>query len=322
MSGVSLAAAGLYLFLRVMFACDGCLTSGYGEHLSVCLFVCLSGCLRVCVSGCLPLCLSASLLLSLSLSLSLSLPPPPPPPSLFDRIPQNPVALVLTHGAARGTVARDIVQQQHLAIAAALLAAGVLDMLYGAAVYTKRRFEISATRSCRSCFAVFEADWVHEGWFGSIAAIGLIFISHPQADAHNALIHVIIGVALVLGAHTIVNERRNGFLPKLVLANAAVDGETTVAAPAAMDAIATAPRGLVAAGMCFMCAAIGLAAFRESKSEHVGVDVACSPAGYALVVGTECWSAALVVSAAMVAVLRNARGTSDGGDENDAAVFG
>ena len=236
---------------------------------------------------------------------------------------ENLVASFLTHTTRReNTVARDVVQQQHLAIAAALLAAGVLDMLYGAAVFTRRRYETSTTRSCRSRIAVFEADWLHEGWFGSIAAIGLIFISHPQADAHNALIHVTIGVALVLGAHFIVNERRNGFLPKVVLANAAVDGETTVAAPAAVDAISTAPRGLVAAGMCFMSAAIGLAGFRESTSEHVGVDVACSPAGYALVVGAECWSAVLVVSVGMLAVLSDARATSDGGDEDDGAVFG
>jgi hypothetical protein len=55
-----------------------------------------------------------------------------------------------------------------------------------------------------------------------------VFIAHPQADTHNALIHVTIGVALVLGAHAIVCERRNSFLPKLVLANAALDGEATV----------------------------------------------------------------------------------------------
>jgi hypothetical protein len=220
-------------------------------------------------------------------------------------------------------VAKDIVQQQHLAIAAALLVAGMLDVLYGAAVYNRRMHGSSTTRSCLSRVNVFEANWVHEGWFGSIAAIGLVFIAHPQADTHNALIHVTIGVALVLGAHAIVCERRNSFLPKLVLANAALDGEATVAVPAAMEAIATAPRGVVAAGICFMSAAVGLALFRESESEHVGVDVACSPAGYALVVGVECWSALLAISAAMAAALiLDARTVSDGGNDDDASALG
>ena len=222
------------------------------------------------------------------------------------------------------TVARDIVQQQHLAIAAALVAAGVLDMLCGAAAYTKRRGDGRASRGCRSSIVTFDdkASWVHEAWFSSIAAIGLIFIAHPQADTRNALIHVTIGVALVIGAHAIVCERRNGFVPKLVLANAAVDGETTAAEPAAMDAIGTAPRGVVAAGACFMSAAIGLASFRESESEHVGVDVACSPAGFALVIGTECWSILLMLSAVVAAAVSRGRQTRAVSRAADAADFG
>jgi hypothetical protein len=90
-----------------------------------------------------------------------------------------------------------------------------------------------------------------------------------------------------------------------------------------MEAIATAPRGVVAAGICFMSAAVGLALFRESESEHVGVDVACSPAGYALVVGVECWSALLAISAAMAAALiLDARTVSDGGNDDDASALG
>ena len=92
-----------------------------------------------------------------------------------------------------------------------------------------------------------------------------------------------------------------------------------MAAPAAMDAIETAPRGVVMAGMCFVSAAIGLAAFRESESEHLGVDVACAPAGYALVVGTECWSMALMVCATVASTLSvSAQTHSDGEDSRDA----
>lgn len=288
-SGASLAAAGVYLFLRVMFACDGCLESGYGAPDDFLHF--FDGFSKIFFS-----------------------------PPLRRLLSQNNHSTFFLCVVA---VSQDIVQQQHLAIAAALLAAGLLDMLYGAAIYNKRRYGDSTTHNCLSRFQVFEADWVHEGWFGSIAAIGLMFIAHPQADTHNALIHVTIGVALVLGAHAIVCERRNSFLPKLVLTNAALDGEATVAVPATMDAIATAPRGVVPAGVCFMSAAVGLAAFRESELEHVGVEVACSPAGYALVVGTECWSVLLAVSAAMAAALKlDARAASDGGNNDDASALG
>jgi hypothetical protein len=286
-SGASLAAAGVYLFLRVMFACNGCVASGYGAS-SPTDPVCPCGALR---SSCSDI-------------------------------------MVLDTA-----VARDIVQQQHLAIAAALLAAGSLDALHGKAL-RERRLRSGRSRAAApnpsARIAAFEADWVHDGWFGSIAAIGLIFIAHPQADAHNALIHVTIGVALVLGAHAIVGERRNGFMPKLVLANAAVDGESTVAAPAAMDAIDVAPRGMVTAGACFVTAAIGLAAFQESESEHVGVDVACSPAGWALVVGTESWALCLLLlaGAAWAFHPRLSAGSDDmeaeeeAGQDEDAAVFG
>lgn len=227
-SGTSLATAGVYLYLRVMFACDGCVSSGY--------------------------------------------------------------------------VARDIVQQQHLAIAAALQAAGAMDVLHGLALRSKRRCSDSGSEQGR--IEVFLAGWVHDCWFASITAIGLIFIAHPQANTRNAALHVTIGVALVIGAHAIAGERRNGFLPKLVLVNGAVDGEAIIAAPAAMEAIGAAPRMIFVGGLCFPSAAISLAAFQESESAHVGVDVACSPAGYALVVGTEAWALLLAAVCCVVAALK------------------
>ena len=84
---------------------------------------------------------------------------------------------------------------------------------------------------------MFASEWVHDCWFAHVAAIGLIFITHPQADTRNSLIHYTIGAALVLGAHAIVAERRHGFLPRLVLANAAVDAQAVAADSAAMDSV-------------------------------------------------------------------------------------
>ena len=179
------------------------------------------------------------------------------------------------------------------------MAAGGLDILHGLALRSKRRSSDTATS--RGRIEVFLADWVHECWFASIAAIGLIFIAHPQANTRNAVLHVTIGVALVIGAHAIAGERRNSFLPKLVQLNGAVDGESTLAAPAAMEAIGVAPRMIFVGGLCFPSAAIALVAFQESESAHVGVDVACSPAGYALVVGAEVWAALVAVVVCVVA---------------------
>ena len=213
-SAASFITAGIYLFLRVLFLCDGCLSSGYT--------------MRDIVQQCAPPVLamghapcrrphaaeysrgavfagstSPSLRHSSAPACSTSCEPPSPcakPPTLF---------LSLHHFTVAGIV-------------------GCLR--HGQALR-------EGERGAASRWSVFASEWVHDCWFAHVAAIGLIFITHPQADTRNSLIHYTIGAALVLGAHAIVTERRHGFLPRLVLVNAAVDAQAVAADSAAMDSV-------------------------------------------------------------------------------------
>lgn len=200
---------------------------------------------------------------------------------------------------SRGFVNTDLVQQQHLAIAALLLSMGSLDLLHAAALWLEEEDDAGACDGDDNWGAVgaasahaqqaclpdllrgFRGGWVHEIWFVDLSLIGAIFVTHPQGigPRHelNSWLHVVIGVALPLGAHLLALDRRAG----------------------------VANWRAVASGACFGAATVALAGFREieeNEGGHVGVAAACQPTGRAMAV------VGMVASALSVAAIARALG--------------
>lgn len=189
--------------------------------------------------------------------------------------------LMLCSGCvASGFVWRDVVQRQHLAISACLVCAGGVELLHAVALLPRRQPPTSSGKrnslitQLRSRATVFRSGWTHDIWCIHIIVIALIFLGHPQADAQRALIHVIIGLSLLLGAHAIVVEKKSGF--------GAVDLETDCQSQ---------PRCLIPSAGCFIVATISLVSYGEKVE---AIDGEALHAGYA----SECF----VVGRALAAV--------------------
>jgi hypothetical protein len=173
-----------------------------------------------------------------------------------------------------GFVWRDVVQRQHLAISASLLCAGSVELLHGVALRQEAQpggdsSGSMAARLRKRC-AAFGSEWTHDIWFIHVMATALIFLGHPQADAHHALIHVVVGLSLLLGAHAVVVEKKSQF-----------------GAAAREPARARQPRCLVPAAGGFMAATISLAAYNEEvvggdSAPHMGHAMECNVVGRAL----------------------------------------
>lgn len=171
-------------------------------------------------------------------------------------------------------VVRDLVQQQHVAIAALLVSCGALETAHAAAIHTDRLFILRRSVSggtadptrAERLLKPLRNGWVHELWCGNLMLVGMMFIAHPQLEPvnsqaichlllllgfihsdiglefqKNARLHVLIGASLILGAHLITADKIKG----------------------------RPNHRTVLAGMCFGGCAIALRAFNEATAHAI-----------------------------------------------------
>ena len=99
-------------------------------------------------------------------------------------------------------VVRDLVQQQHVAIAALLVSCGALETAHAAAIHTDRLFILRRSVSggtadptrAERLLKPLRNGWVHELWCGNLMLVGMIFIAHPQLEPVNsqAICHLLL----------------------------------------------------------------------------------------------------------------------------------
>ena len=168
----------------------------------------------------------------------------------------------------------DLVQIQHLAIASQLVLAGGSELLHARALALA-----PATPP------LLAGRWLHHLWFAHTAAVGLTFLLHPQRSWVAQTHHLGLGVSLILGAHMLSVEKRDGF-----------DGASCEA---------------VVAALCFGCATALLIHFHEGHmapgdtTPHTGTSPRCQP-GYPIALGS------IVAAMASAVVLLAAAGVDAG----------
>lgn len=165
----------------------------------------------------------------------------------------------------------DLVQIQHLAIASQLVLAGGSELLHARALALA-----PATPP------LLAGKWMHHLWFAHTAAVGLTFLLHPQRSWVAQTHHLGLGVSLILGAHMLSVEKRDGF-----------DGASCEA---------------VVAALCFGCATALLVHFHEGRlapadtTPHTGTSPRCQP-GYPVALGSIMAAMASVVVLLAAAVV-------------------
>ena len=168
----------------------------------------------------------------------------------------------------------DLVQIQHLAIASQLVLAGISELLHARA--------LALAPACKAPTPLLAGKWLHHLWFAHTAAVGLIFLLHPQRSWVAQTHHLGLGVSLILGAHMLSVEKRDGF--------DGASGEAVVAA------------------LCFGCATALLIHFHEGRTApgdptpHTGTSPRYQP-GYPVAIGSivAAMASAVVLLAAAVA---------------------
>ena len=165
----------------------------------------------------------------------------------------------------------------------------------------------AARRALGALARACAGSWLHGVWFANIAAVGLVFVSHPQKTPSLAAQHALIGTCLIVGAHFLALERR------APLADTARVWRTPFA-PCAADAV---PHDGMVAAACFGVAAVVLVRFDDDFEEvHHGVAPQCH-AGWPVALAAYALAAASALGAPLLALAL--AGADSGGGARAAA---
>ena len=209
----------------------------------------------------------------------------------------------------------DLLQLQHLSIAALLLAAGAVEL-------------------CQSASWLVHPQW-NVLWSVCMLYVGLVFFAHEQHSYAATVQHISLGVAMVCGAllfgrvkeglgdelnaTSVQRGKRSTTKRALQHSNVTVttyrnvrlsdsdsdsdDDEPASSAPASR----MVDNNLVMAGMCYACAAAILILFRDhSHGAHTGTRTHCQPA-WPLTAGGYAVAAAVALAVGLTLALFSSR---------------
>jgi hypothetical protein len=209
---------------------------------------------------------------------------------------------------------RDLLQLQHIAIAALLFSGGLIEVLQScymlppmsqvpspSANAALNSNSLSPAAVSAALTASRTGSYWHVLWSSNLILTGLIFMLHPQHTYSATVKHLLLGTSLVLGSPLLVRGKLLAWKLELEQQRRQAQGLTAPWRNNHVD------WSMIAAGGSFALAACILLAFREHETEvHLGTEKTCQPSFVVCVIAYICASCS-TVAASVVAFRQHQR---------------